>query len=181
MSCELSHLSARIKRVISVERIPRPPQCSAAQPACKCQQDMRQPLFQDRPRHTSSNPVSGPRSFRMSDDPLGTPFRQTESIGVAGFDSFSRPPGYASDTTHGNGSEHCLNRDDHEAAIRPRGAPRASYHRAGKRLRQTPVRRPGFASCLPELETHDTFWRVRSISLRPILRRVRSWIQKLRP
>ena len=57
----------------------------------------------------------------------------------------------------------------------------ASYHRAAERPRRKPARRPGFASWLPQQEAHDTFWRIRSISLRPTLRRERSWIRKLRP
>ena len=66
-------------------------------------------------------------------------------------------------------------------AIRSRGAQPVSYHHAGERPRRTPVQRPGFASFLPELEVHDTFGRVRSISLRPILHRERSSIRILRP
>ncbi len=65
--------------------------------------------------------------------------------------------------------------------IRPGEALPASHHRAAKRPRRKPGRRPRFATCLPRQAAHDTSRRTRSISLRPTLRRGRSWTRKLRP
>jgi 3-methylcrotonyl-CoA carboxylase beta subunit len=116
-------------------------------------------------------------------------FLKTESgprIGGIVYAESARKVAYFVENAERNGVPLVYLQDESETLptlllIRPRGAPRASYRRAEKRRRQTPVRRPGFASCLPEAEAQDRFWRARSISLRPILHRAGSWIRKLRP